>query len=68
MFLKNGDEYQGEFIDGLFSGYNMYLWKNGDQYCGDFKNGKMSGNGVLRVKTSGLEYAGEFDDGKLVHG
>jgi len=66
--MKNGDEYAGDFLDDLFHGYSLYNYANGDTYCGDFLKGKRNGDGVLKVKSTGQNFAGRFEDDELVGG
>ena len=65
---KNGDEYAGDFKADLFDGYSLMKYTNGDTYCGDFLKGKRNGNGILKIKATGKEFVGEFEDDCLKHG
>jgi len=65
---KNGDEYAGDFKNDLFHGYSLYNYANGDSYCGDYLKGKRHGNGVLRIKSTGENFAGRFEQGELIGG
>ena len=60
--MANGDEYAGDFVNDLFDGYSLFKFANGDIYCGDFSKGKKNGNGVLKIKKTGLDYAGLFEN------
>lgn len=33
-FFKNGNIYEGEFLDGRFNGKGIYLWTDGEYYNG----------------------------------
>jgi hypothetical protein len=41
LSLKNGDKYDGEFVDGLYDGYGKYFWSDGRWYEGLWKQGKI---------------------------
>ena len=49
MRYKKGEEerFEGDWQDGLRSGYGMLFYRNGDFYCGQFKNGVKEGEGHL---------------------
>lgn len=32
----NGDQYEGDFINGMFHGKGVFIWAKGDRYEGDF--------------------------------
>ena len=64
----NGDEYAGDFVKDLYSGYSLYKYANGDIYCGDFKDGKKDGDGVLKIKSTGMDFAGRFINDELIGG
>ena len=63
---SNGDEYKGEFKDGISHGQGTYTWKNGDEYKGEFKDGISHGLGTDSY-ADGEKYEGQFKDGKC-HG
>lgn len=48
--LPNGDFYEGQFENGLFSGEGYYKWASAPRlyYKGEFKNGKLHGTGHLQ--------------------
>lgn len=41
MLFKNGNMYDGPFVDGKFHGKGVFRWRNGDQFEGDFAEGRM---------------------------
>ena len=41
----NGEQYEGEFLDGQFDGYGVFYYANNTQYQGNWKNGKKFGEG-----------------------
>lgn len=72
---KNGDVYEGDWVNNEITGKGKFTWKNGDVYEGDFINAIRSGNGKLssgyvpkeKVISIGgsegyytFEYTGEF--------
>lgn len=59
----NGNQYTGEFIDGLKEGYGTYKDTNGNIYEGEFKDSKFNGQGTF-FYNDGAIYIGEFKDGR----
>ncbi|GMG16640.1 unnamed protein product [Phytophthora fragariaefolia] len=60
----NGDEYDGDFVEGRREGYGMYLERaTGNQYDGSWLADERHGKGVLTSKASG----GYIYDGEWVH-
>lgn len=62
---KNGDRYQGEYLDNDMEGYGVYTWQSGTVYRGKWKESMMDGCGVKMVKQSNgkiLLEEGEFND------
>ena len=58
--LPNGDQYNGNFVDGSFHAQGEYLWVNdGSSYCGEWCNGSMDGEGMMS-KAGGTTYKGQF--------
>tara|TARA_R100001463_G_scaffold96675_1_gene151138 strand:- start:6499 stop:9207 length:2709 start_codon:yes stop_codon:yes gene_type:complete len=48
---ESGDNYVGEWKDGLKNGQGAYIWKdNGDKYVGGFKDDTMHGKGVWTLE------------------
>jgi hypothetical protein len=68
----NGDEFEGEFVAGLFQGEGRYLIKGYAVYQGQFNQGYMEGTGKL-VYENGAQYEGDFSKnvfngkGKLIN-
>lgn len=46
----NGDQYNGDYVDGIRQGKGKYIYANGDKYEGDFVNNKKHGIGKLTYK------------------
>jgi len=61
--FKNGDKYEGDFIDSHLNGFGKYTDVNGNVYTGYFKGDKFNGKGMF-VRSDGTKYIGEFFNGK----
>jgi len=55
----NGDEYEGQFSNGLFQGKGKLISKGYTVYDGEFDQGYMNGQGTLEFE-NGDKYIGEF--------
>jgi hypothetical protein len=62
---EGGDMYEGQYVNGLKTGYGRYLWNNGDYYLGQFKNGALDGRGLYHFST-GKEQDGRFKNNVFV--
>jgi len=60
---KNGDRYDGDWVDDKRHGHGVYYVANGDRYDGDFVDGKYHGHGVYYF-ANGDRYDGDYVDGK----
>ena len=60
----DGDEYIGEWKDGVPHGQGTHTWPSGNKYIGQWKDGKKHGQGTF-TWTSGNKYVGAFRDDKL---
>jgi hypothetical protein len=60
--FSNGDEYVGEFKDGLIEGHGRYIFRSGGTYDGVFVKGLFEGRGVEHYN-DGSVYDGEFVGG-----
>lgn len=58
-YKQFGDQYEGEFNQGLIEGNGIYYWKNKEVYTGPFVKGKMHGYGVYKWP-SGREFHGNY--------
>ena len=66
---KNGQTYQGDYVEGLMSGFGVLTYEPSsdlDIYVGQFKNDEQWGQGTLTWK-NGDSYRGEFENG-FMHG
>ncbi len=61
MSYSNGDEYTGEWVDGLPEGRGIKQYSNGDVYDGMWAGGKRNGHGVY-TWSDGRKYDGEYKD------
>ena len=59
LLWTNGDEYNGEFSNGLFHGKGKLTSKGYAIYNGDFSNGYMEGKGTITYE-NGTSYKGDF--------
>lgn len=55
----NGDQYNGDYVNGERTGKGKYIYANGDRYDGFFKSNKKHGIGRLTSKEKG-EYYGKY--------
>lgn len=39
FYCKDGDKYEGEWMDGKRNGKGIYEWSEGRKYDGDWKDG-----------------------------
>ena len=60
---KNGEIYEGKFINGKLNGKGFYKNKNGDYYNGEYINGLKNGKG--KEKNCEFEYEGDYKNNKL---
>jgi hypothetical protein len=56
---KNGNSYEGEWLNGKFDGKGTFTWAKGDVYTGYFKDGHRDGNGKYVFK-DGTFYDGDW--------
>ena len=61
-YIQTGDKYEGDFLDGLITGYGKYVWSNKCEYTGNFINGEMDGKGLFKWP-DGCEYEGDYVKG-----
>jgi hypothetical protein len=57
--FPSGDIYEGEFVNGNFSGVGTYKYASGNSYRGDWFKSTMHGNGELKF-VNGDFYRGDF--------
>ncbi|RVE76723.1 hypothetical protein OJAV_G00011680 [Oryzias javanicus] len=61
---SSGEEYHGEWREGLRHGLGQLTFSDGTCYTGQFENGLFNGGGVL-VFPDGSRYEGDFVQGKF---
>jgi len=54
----------GEWSDDRRSGQGHYFYANGDEYMGEWQNHLRHGQGRYMYASSGLQYEGQWRDGK----
>ncbi|BFM14080.1 C13 family peptidase [Maricurvus nonylphenolicus] len=59
MQWPNGDEYQGEFANGLFHGKGEFISHTGYRYTGDYQQGSGNGKGSITY-SDGIQYSGQI--------
>ena len=57
---NNGNEYIGEWKNGLISGRGILIWANGKNYNGEWENGVRKGDGVFTLP-DGSCYVGRWN-------
>jgi hypothetical protein len=62
MVTKKGEKFQGQWIDGNFTGWGRYISSSGTVFEGLFVKGLLNGKGI-RISLSGSYYEGEFMNG-----
>jgi hypothetical protein len=70
MTFRNGDKYEGYFMDWNMQGSGVYTFSkdNSDgyaEYVGEFKAGQMDGQGKLTYRNGNI-FEGKFNDGAPV--
>ncbi|MEG4329353.1 MORN motif-containing protein, partial [Microcoleus sp. herbarium5] len=64
---EGGDNYEGNFVNGLPDGSGVYVYANGDRYEGQFRKGVPDGRGTFIFKDD-ARYTGVFQDGTMRSG
>ena len=62
LYTGNGCKYDGNFINGEFSGYGKYIDKLGCCYEGNFNGGIINGKGIKIISPNDF-YMGNFKNG-----
>lgn len=66
LTFENGDEYDGQFKNGIFNGEGTFRSASGWTYEGEFKNGTADGQGKLTTEAK-VVYEGTFKQGIYQH-
>jgi hypothetical protein len=64
-FIKGGDRYEGETVDGKRQGSGKYFYANGDFYEGEWADDKKNGYGELKSPNGEPIYKGEWKNDKF---
>ena len=65
---KNGDRYDGDWVDDKRHGHGVYYFASGNRYDGDWVDGNYHGHGVFYY-ANGDRYDGDYvDDKRHGHG
>ena len=62
VFLKSGEEYYGEYVNGIKEGNGIYKYLNGKIYDGQFSKGR----GKVIFDKGNIQYKVIFQNGKLI--
>ena len=62
VFLKNGDSYYGQTLDGNLHGQGTYYSKSGAVYSGQWEKMKMNGTVKITYKNGDIYTGTYFDD------
>ena len=60
IFRYNKDQYEGEYVNGVFHGKGKYIYNTGKYYIGEWRNGKRNGKGKFYLRNNFLYYDGEW--------
>ena len=60
---RNGEVFEGRFINGKINGKGIFTTIKGNKYVGDFVNNRLHGKGKLTTKH--VQYSGEFKNNKM---
>ncbi len=63
--FENGDEYTGQWVNGVRTGLGVYDWADGSFYVGYFHDNQLNGLGIYIASTAGNDLIGFFQQGKL---
>ena len=65
--MKNGDIYEGMFVNGTIHGEGSYTNNRGEKYTGYFKKGKKDGKGKLEDKNGNLIMEGTWNMNEFLY-
>lgn len=63
----NGDNFEGNLVNGIIEGRGVYVYANGNRYEGEFLNGKPHGSGLF-IGADDARFEGIFENGTLKNG
>ena len=61
---NDGNEYEGEYVNGIREGIGEFKWSNGNIFRGRFRQGKPDGRGLTTY--NGERFKAEFDNGTFL--
>ncbi len=64
LTTAHGEQYTGEFKNGLYDGNGVLVYTDGSKYEGQFKKGLLNGQGVITY-ADGTQFKGKFKDGDI---
>lgn len=63
LYFSNGDEYEGDHVNGKPHGAGTYIFADGNRYIGNFFEGRQTGKGTF-IWSNGNHYEGDFVDSR----
>jgi hypothetical protein len=63
VYFAQGDNYEGDVIQGVMTGKGSLQCTNGDCFMGEFKEGKLHGDGKFFVMNGTYSTAGNYTEG-----
>ena len=63
----DGNEYSGEFTDGMMNGKGVFTFSDGNSYEGEYEDGEMHGEGIFTFAV-GSVFQGSFQNDRMVSG
>ena len=63
--MKNGVEYNGEWIDEMLFGVGYEIWRDKSKYEGEYNNGAKNGIGTYYTSNGKISYQGEWNNNNM---
>jgi hypothetical protein len=60
LFGRNGERYEGQFKEGVYSGFGKYYFKDGTRFGGNWVNDKRHGSGTQFDANDNVDYKGHW--------
>lgn len=64
FMYPDGAKYEGSWKDDLRHGFGSYSYTNGDLYRGEWEHDRRHGQGTYTYAASGMQYEGQWYEGK----
>ncbi len=61
----SGNSYLGETVDGMPSGYGIFIWNNGDVWFGNYAYGERNGKGIMLYHSGNITSGTWRNDKKM---